>query len=393
MGPEGICQSCGSQGMEVFYEVGAVPVHSVLLMPTQRQALACRRGDIALAVCCRCGFVGNLRFDAGLHEYSERYEETQGFSATFSAFHRELARHLVERYDLRGKTVLEIGCGKGEFLEMLCELGDNRGVGFDPAYVPGRNPAAASGRTRYVQDYYSEKYAACRADLVCCKMTLEHIQETAQFAGILRRALDDQPQTAVFFMVPDAGPALRQAMFWDIYYEHCSYFTAPSLAHLFRSCGFDVLDVQRVYGDQYLALEARPASRWRPAPLPVPEGVEDVLADVATFARQCPGRLEEWKARLQGLRRDGRRTVLWGASSRSVSFLTTVQAPGAVDCVVDINPYKHGTFMPGTGEQIVGPEHLRQYRPDVVIAMNPIYREEIGRDLSRMGLAPQLLVV
>jgi hypothetical protein len=36
---------------------------------------------------------------------------------------------------------------------------------------------------------------------------------------------------------------------------------------------------------------------------------------------------------------------------------------------------------------------LREYKPDVVIAMNPIYCEEIGRDLKRMGLAPELSAV
>jgi hypothetical protein len=56
-----------------------------------------------------------------------------------------------------------------------------------------------------------------------------------------------------------------------------------------------------------------------------------------------------------------------------------------IEYLVDINPYRHGKFVPGTGKQIVGPEFLAQYRPDLVIAMNPIYRAEIARDLNRLG--------
>jgi hypothetical protein len=60
---------------------------------------------------------------------------------------------------------------------------------------------------------------------------------------------------------------------------------------------------------------------------------------------------------------------------------------------VDINPYKHGTYMAGTGQEIVGPEFLREYRPDVVIVMNPIYCNEIQQNLDRIGVTAELMPV
>jgi SAM-dependent methyltransferase len=170
------CPACGGVRLTPFYEMSGAPAHSVLLMPTREAALAYPRGDIHLALCEDCGFITNTAFDPSLHEYSERYEETQGFSPTFGAFHRALAQRLIDRYDLRHKTILEIGCGKGEFLTMLCQMGDNRGVGFDPAYIPERN-AAADDRITFIRDFYSEQYADYQADFVVCKMTLEHIPD------------------------------------------------------------------------------------------------------------------------------------------------------------------------------------------------------------------------
>ena len=64
-----------------------------------------------------------------------------------------------------------------------------------------------------------------------------------------------------------------------------------------------------------------------------------------------------------------------------------------VEHVVDINSRKQGTFLPGTGQQIVSPDTLIDYRPDVVIVMNPIYQEEVRRDLELRGLGSQIIAL
>ena len=388
-----VCLNCGASGMSVFYELKNVPVHSVLLLPTREEALNFPKGDIALGFCHTCGFIANVTFDPGLHEYSSRYEGTQGFSSIFNAFHRRLATRLIERYDLHDKDIIEIGCGKGEFLTMLCELGDNRGVGFDPAYVSERNQSGAKDRITFIKDFYSEKYGNYHGDFVCCKMTLEHIQPTADFVSTVRRSIGDRSGTIVFFQVPDVTHILRDLAFWDIYYEHCSYLSLGSLARLFRKCGFDVIDLWKDYDDQYLMIEARPGNgRSRPV-LAQEDDLEGLTRAVAYFAENYPHKLDAWQRDLQEIKQSGRRAVIWGAGSKGVAFLTTLKIQDEIEYAVDINPYKHGTCMAGTGQQIVAPEFLREYRPDVVIVMNPIYCSEIQRDLNRMGVTAELMPV
>ena len=79
------CRGCGARDVTVFYEATGVPAHSVLLMPTREEAVGYPRGDVRLGLCRACGFISNVAFDPSLHQYSGRYEETQGFSATFNA--------------------------------------------------------------------------------------------------------------------------------------------------------------------------------------------------------------------------------------------------------------------------------------------------------------------
>jgi SAM-dependent methyltransferase len=332
-----------------------------------------------------------MSFDERLTEYSGRYEETQGFSPTFGAFHEQLATRLIERYGLRDKAILEIGCGKGEFLALLCRLGGNRGIGFDPGYVEGRLEPRGQEQITIIRDFYSAKYRDYGGDLVCCKMTLEHISETGEFLGTIRDAIANRPGTIVFFQVPEATRILKECAFEDIYYEHCSYFSPGSLERLFRRFGFEILDVGTEYGEQYLTIEARTASGPRvDGPLRF-DDVEQLGEYVARFPARSREKLDAWRARLDALRDSGRRVALWGSGSKGVSFLTTLGAGEEIGCVVDINPFRQGHFMAGTGHPIVAPESLTGYKPDTVIVMNGVYREEIVANLRGLGLAPEVV--
>ncbi len=390
MAPTGTnCPACGGSDVAVFHRAPDVPVNSVLLLGSSAEALAFPTGEIALGHCRSCAFVYNTAFDEDRLEYSTRYEETQGFSPTFQRWHESLAQRLVDRYDLRGKRIVEIGCGKGEFLRLLCELGENDGVGFDPSYVPGREGLTRRGRVEFVQDFYGEKYTDRRADFLCCKMTLEHIAPVREMMRTVRRTVGDE-DTVVFFQVPDVLRILEERAFWDIYYEHCSYFSAGSLARLFRATGFDVVALDREYGAQYLTIEARPSRGEPTRPLPEEDDHEQIASLVGGFAEAMQAQLASYRASLEAHRASGRRVVVWGSTSKGVAFLTTVPGAEIVEHVVDVNPHRQGHYMAKTGQLIVGPSALREIRPDVVIVMNPIYRDEIEATLRSLDLHPEV---
>lgn len=383
--------------MELFYELKSVPSNSCILLSTRDDAINYPRGDIALMFCPDCGFVSNMAFDPKLTEYSGRYEETQGYSGTFNKFHKALAERLIERYDLHGKDVLEIGCGKGEFITMLSELGDNRGVGFDPGYRAERNTSeTAKKNVRFITDFYSEKYTDHKADFVCCKMTLEHIHPTSDFIATVRRSIGDRPDTIVFFQIPEVTRILKDCAFEDVYYEHCSYFSPGSLARLFRRNGFDVLNIETEYGDQYLTIEARPGTGDDSSSdilHPVEDDLEQLTEYVSTFPARIDKQLSSWQSKIDQWADDGKKAVLWGSGSKGVSFLTTLDVGNKVEYVVDINPNRQGYYMSGTGQKIISPEFLRDYQPDVVVVMNAVYVDEISHDLEKMGLSPEVVAV
>ena len=384
-----ICPACQNEKMEIFYRLDSVPSNSCILLDTEQKAREYPRGEIELGFCSSCGFISNTRFDQRLTEYSGRYEETQGFSPTFRAFHEQLARELIERHDLHGKHIVEIGCGKGEFLHMLCAYGENEGLGFDPSYREDREQPIRGKRVKFVKDYFSDAYDLDETDFVACKMTLEHIPEVQKFVGSIRRAVQGQPDSVVFFQVPESKRILSECAFEDIYYEHCSYFTPESLSLLFESIGFDVIGTSIEYGDQYLTVEARYGKGEQPS-ASNDIHLEALREMVAIFPERVGAAIGSWRDDVTRRHESEQKIVLRGSGSKGVSFLTTLGLEDEIEAVVDINPNRQGYFMAGTGHRIVSPAQLAEIQPDYVVVMNRVYTNEIRDMLRNIGLSPEL---
>jgi SAM-dependent methyltransferase len=386
----GKCPNCGVGQMTVFYRLQGVPTNSCILLESAEAARAWPKGEIALASCGHCGFISNAAFDQRLTEYSQRYEETQGFSPTFQRFHHALAEELVERHGLRSKKVIEIGCGKGEFLHLLCALGENRGLGFDPAYIDAREQQIKAKNVEVIADYFSPRYAVKDADFVVCKMTLEHISETGTFLEQIRESVAGSDDTIVFIQVPEATRIFRDCAFEDIYYEHCSYFTAASLASLMETVGFRVLRTAVTYGEQYLTVEARYGGGAGTLSRDSSAETAEWLEEVASFPARVAAKITRWRDDIERRVRSGQRVAIWGSGSKGVSFLNTLGVSELVSYAVDINPHRQGYFMPGGGQRIVAPDELAALGIDYVVVMNGVYLAEVRAMLQERGLAPEL---
>jgi SAM-dependent methyltransferase len=351
------------------------------------------RRDLELACCDSCGFLFNHIFDEAVMGYSTNFEESQHFSGIFNAFARRLAREAAEKCAIAGKHVIEIGCGKGEFLRELCDVGGATGLGIDPGYRADEGRSTPSDKVRFIIDLFSEKYEHLEADVIVCRHTLEHIAPVRSFVGSIRRMIGERDDTAVFFETPDAKRVLAEGAFWDIYYEHCSYFSPGAHARLFRQEGFDVTELRLAYDDQYIIQYANPVSRHSPPRL----ALEQDLAELQCLAANFPERVRQvqdgWRKRVRSAWKYGQRIVLWGGGSKGVSFLTTLGLTEEIAAVVDVNPFKQGKFMPGTGHPVIAPKALINQPADLVIVMNPVYVPEIELSLKEMGLRPEIVAL
>jgi hypothetical protein len=329
-------------------------------------------------LCTRCGFLFNADHQAGLTEYSERYVETQAFSPRHRRFAEGLARDWIDRYRLDGKFVLEIGPGHGaDFLKMFCELSGGDAIGIGPSC----SLKPISPQVSLISDYFDDRWTALPAEAVICRHTLEHISNVSAFLGSLRRWGERHPAAVYLFEVPDTARVLEEIAFWDLNYEHCSYFTVDTLAATFAAAGFAVERCELAYDGQYIVLEARLGQSHQDE-AQLQRQSEALQQQAARFVGRLEQVVAQGQQRLAALAADGP-VLFWQASAKAVGMLRLLDCADAIAAVVDVNPWKHGLHLAGNAHSIISPELVARFEPAHIVCMNPAYGNEIAAELRR----------
>ncbi len=385
------CPSCSSVDLTAFYSVAATPVTCAAVFETTEDARAVPMGRVELMFCNCCTLIFNALFDSVLAEIGARYESSQAASAHFSQFARSLSRSWVDRHALAGKTVLEIGCGHGEFLRLMLGDGAARAIGLDPLASSAAchvDPAFVGLSVR--SQRFDDLTLDVAADAAVCRHTLEHVPNVNGFLMLLAEWARRGRDRVVLFEVPAAERVLSEAAFWDVYYEHCSYFTVESLGRAFRLAGFKVERIERAYGDQYLILEATVGVDRVDS---LGADFERLKSDCFDFGKRADQAIRQCDNGLRALAATGQPIVLWQGASKTVGFLSALAQCGLVHSAIDLSAQRQGKFLPGGGLAVHAPEQLQYIDPQYVVLMNPVYFDEVQASLDHLGVAARLLTV
>jgi SAM-dependent methyltransferase len=385
------CIVCGSEDLVELVRLPSVPALCNQLLCSYDEARQAARAAIELVGCRVCGHMFNAGFDPARVTYSTAYENSLHGSPRYRQYTEAIIDRLLAAYGLEGGRVVEIGCGRGEFLRRLCERGMRKAVGFDP----GRADATitVSGAELVIIGAGFDGALAPPADAVCSRHVLEHLPQPVELLRAIRAAYGPIPPRVVFVEVPNGGFTLDRLGVWDLIYEHVSYFTASSLSRALMLAGLVPDRVETAFGGQFLIAEAQ-FGQQRNEVAAGPSAT--VAADAfGAFGAQFAATVEAWGAWLDAARRDGRQLTLWGGGSKGITFLNLLDQDGkrAIARVVDSNPLKAGTFVAGTGHPVVPPWVLREHPPQTILLMNSQYEMEVRQTLQDLDIAPELVTV
>jgi SAM-dependent methyltransferase len=358
-----------------------LPIFCNVLHVTARDARNAPLGDVALTRCSDCGLIFNSVFDADQVRYSPGYENSLHYSHTFQAYATGLARDLVERHDLTGRTVLEIGPGQGDFLSMLVEAGAAHGIGLDPSWEPSSRSLHPGVSIR--SEAFGPGFAAT-ADFVVARHVLEHVEDPRSFISTVAEVLRVNGGS-VYIEVPDASYMLIHAAVFDVIYEHPSYFTRAVLVRLAGETGLEVTHTGTAFDGQFLSIEAQAGQVRFQGRVPS-DGQE------TSFARRARSVIDLWDHVIGELSSEEDAAV-WGVGSKGVTFLNAVPAAARGARAVDVNPRKWRFHVPGVARVVESPDDLARRPPALVIVMNRVYEREVRMLLAERGVSCKVVSV
>ncbi len=334
-------------GFRVLYTQNDFPVLQNKLYFSRADAIACPRGDIQLVEDLKTGLIYNKKFNDELVIYDQSYQNEQGHSLVFKA-HLEQVLGLISQY-MSGKRLVEVGCGKGMFVELL------QFNGFD---VCGLDPAYEGSNSKIDREYFTSELGR-QFDGVILRHVLEHVENPFEFLNKLNRA--NRSSGLIYIEVPSFEWICEKRAWFDIFYEHVNYFRLTDFYRMFER----VVAAGYLFGGQYMYVIANLNSLREPI-----FDSEDSIDFPVNF---------DTSLRSEAVASS---SVVWGASSKGVIFSLLRERIGfPVGIIIDINPEKQGKFIPVTGLCVKSPVDAlgNMKNGESICVMNCNYFDEIKR--------------
>ncbi len=385
-----VCPICGQACGAPLLRRDRVPVFLNRVYPTAESALQAVTGRLELSYCRTCQFGFNAAFDPAAIAYGPDYENNQGYSPSFSR-HLDSMVKLVLRDLGSSRAVLEVGCGQGDFLRRLAAAlpGSVELAGVDPSYRSTHQPEprirfGATTLDRFTAELPKVPWIALSRHVI------EHVRTPVDFVASLLSGQASAGPDRLLLETPSFEWIVRNRMWIDVFYEHCSYFTGSSLRKIGSRAGWSVVSVDAVFGKQYFWLTARRKSALETeAESTGPDCL--MAAEVEEFASGETEMRSYWQRRIEAAAQKGP-VAIWGAGAKGMTFATLLDSDRSrVKCLIDLNPAKQDCFTPLSAHPIVSPEGALKAGVVAAFVMNPNYLDEIrlmtaGTSLELVGV-------
>ncbi len=348
---------------EILFTQKAVPIFQNKLYHSADEAKQVEKSEVMIVQSKKSGFIYNKNFNPGLMKYDKNYNNEQSNSGIFQDHLDNVLKQLL-MFGIRDKNVVEIGCGKGVFFEKMKALGIHC-TGFDPAYE-GSDP-------NIIKDYFSEKYNQIHADVIIMRHTLEHIEYPFSFLHTIAKA--NNYRGKIFIEVPTFDWINNRQAFWDIFYEHCNYFTEESLSLMFE----DAI-TGSFFGRQYIYLWGDLCK------------LKESIFKSNKNIKKIENLFEEKFAYYEKILSKKSSIAIWGAGAKGSTFLNLLDKQATkVDYIIDINNEKQNKYLAGTAHKIFSPSILDIHPVEYIFVMNENYLQEIQKIIANKSIKLHIL--
>ena len=365
------CISCGNDKLDILIKFDNFP-ESAQNIPSKEELDNEKGISIRLCQCQGCGLV---QFDCGAVSYYKDVIRAGGYTTTMTELRKKQYRGLIEKYNLQRKKFLEVGCGQGEFLNVLNDF-DVEAYGIEhkedlvaKAQEKGLqvwSDFAENAETPLRDPYHNGKY-----DVFLSFNFLEHQPNPKAMLECIYENLNEDGMGLV--TVPSFEYILDLNVYYEFIHDHLAYYTFETLEYLLNSCGFEVLEKEMINRDT-LSCIVKKIPRDKVKHMVI--GGEQILIDgikgnIVDLGNEVRALLTEAEQRNEKL-------AVWGASHQGFTLASTTMLKDKARYIIDSAPFKQGKYAPASHLPIVSAEYFFVEPVERILIVAPGYTDEIA---------------
>ncbi len=381
---ESTCPACGHHVAVDFFDGEEQPLATLGWPRTSERAVAMKKLSLAFVRCVDCGHVYNRKFNYQDVPYSDHPNLMFNHSKYWSQ-HLENVCDLILLNVPERPVIVEIGCGTGELLAaMAAKRPAGRFIGFDPNSLAGTSGQGIEARKELFDP--AEHIEEIRPHLVMSRHVLEHLSNPLGFIQRLAFACDWLGcPTKLFLEVPCIDRAFAGNRTNDFYYEHNSHFSKASFRRMLERCAHLIHLIETAYNDEVvygLVTVGNNPSRG--------EYARESLDFYDTAQRKKVVIAEQLEQLISG----GTRIAIWGGTGKGAAFMNYFGLDAQrFSLVIDSDPEKAGTFVPGTGQEIVGKEYLIKDPTEMILIPTQWRARDIVAEIREAGISYETILI
>lgn len=376
------CPVCAHTVAAPFFDGGMQTLATLGWPKSSAEAQAMARLPQDFVQCPSCSHVWNRSFSYDAIPYQDNPNRmfNQGgiWKGHLAQTRDDLLKHLPD-----SPTVVEIGCGEGHFVRGLSEAcRTGRFAGFDPN---------ASPETGVGVEFHARLFeplldmAEFQPDAIVIRHVIEHLTEPAALLEQLAWGATTLDKTCYLFAeVPCIDRVFESDRLADFFYEHVSHFTTASFSRLLARVG-EVMKIGHGYDGEVV---------YGLAKLAIPASLQEGALASSRFYRQAIASKAAISRQLDALSASGKRVAIWGGTGKAAAFIHQFGADAErFPLVVDSDPDKAGTFVPGTGQEIVFRDILKTAPADVIIIPTQWRARDIVAEMRREAIVAEKILI
>jgi 2-polyprenyl-3-methyl-5-hydroxy-6-metoxy-1,4-benzoquinol methylase len=313
--------------------------------------------DLNLFQCSSCGLV---QLSEKPVSYYKEVIRASSFSDEMKKFRGEQFVSWVDKYNLKGKSILEVGCGRGEYLSILKQTEVSLAHGIE--YSKESVSSCINSELSVTKGFFGDENFVLpkqKYDGFICLNFMEHWPNPNKVLAHLKKNLSEDAIGII--EVPNFDMILKQGLYSEFISDHLFYFTKDTLTFMLNYNGFEVIECSVIWHDYILSAVVRKRKRIDLSLL------KSRKLNVETELNSFIDKFEK------------KEVAIWGAGHQSLAVMSLAKLENKIRYVVDSAPFKQGKYTPATHFPIVAPIELVNNPVKAVIIIAASYSNEVAR--------------